>query len=83
LVGFAVATWGLFKKSEWWDTVAIVSAVLALLVLIRYWIAGAQQRRSTPWWNVFVHALGAVGVLVLLIVPSLHSWVNRHVMARK
>ena len=34
LLGFTIATWGLFKKSSWWDSVAIASAVLGLVVLI-------------------------------------------------
>lgn len=81
LLGFTVATWGLFKKSGWWDNVAVASAVLGLVVLIPYWVAAHSGGEVTPWWNVFVHALGAAGVLVLLLVPSLHSWVNGHVMA--
>jgi peptidoglycan/LPS O-acetylase OafA/YrhL len=81
LLGFTVATWGLFKKSGWWDDVAIASAVLGLVVLIPYWVAAHSGGEATPWWNVFVHVLGAAGVLVLLVVPSLHSWVNGHVMA--
>ena len=36
LLGFAIATWGLFRKAGWWDTAAIASAVLGLLVLIPY-----------------------------------------------
>jgi hypothetical protein len=40
----------------------------------------ASQTRQ-QWWNVLVHALGAVGVLVLLTVPSLRTWVDGHVMA--
>jgi hypothetical protein len=38
---------------------------------------------ATPWWNLFVHALGAIAVLVLLTVPLLESWVDGHVMAGK
>ena len=81
LLGFTVATWGLFKKSGWWDDVAIASAALGLVVLIPYWVAAHSGGEVTPWWNVLVHALGAAGVLVLLVVPGLHSWVNGHVMA--
>ncbi len=31
--------------------------------------------------NVLVHALGSVGVLVLLLVPTLERWVDGHVLA--
>jgi hypothetical protein len=83
LLGFTIATWGLFKKSSWWDSVAIASAVLGLVVLIPYWIAAHSSGESTPGWNVLVHAVGAIGVLILLTVPALASWVDSHVMAGK
>ena len=83
LLGFAIATWGLFKKSSWWDGLAIGSAVLGLVVLIPYWIAAHSSGETTPWFNVLIHAIGAVGVLVLLMVPPLASWVDGHVMAGK
>ena len=83
LLGFTIATWGLFKKSSWWDGLAIASAVLGLVVLIPYWIAAHSSGESTPWWNVLVHAVGAIGVLILLTVPVLASWVDSHVMAGK
>jgi predicted membrane channel-forming protein YqfA (hemolysin III family) len=38
---------------------------------------------GTPWFNVLIHAVGAIGVLVLLTVPALASWVDGHVMAGK
>ena len=83
LLGFTIATWGLFKKSTWWDGVASGSAVIGLVVLIPYWIAARSSGETAPWWNVLVHASGAIGVLVLLMVPMLGSWVNGHVMAGK
>ena len=83
LLGFTIATWGLFRRSSWWDGVAIASAALGLMVLIPYWIAAQSSGETTPWFNVLIHAVGAIGVLVLLTVPSLASWVDGHVMAGK
>ena len=83
LLGFTVATWGLFKRASWWDEAAIGSAILGLAVLVPYWIAAHNSGETTPWWNVLVHAVGAAGVLILLTVPALASWVNGHVMAGK
>jgi|SoiMetStandDraft_5_1073268.scaffolds.fasta_scaffold04914_7 hypothetical protein len=83
LLGFTIATWGLFKRSSWWDGLAITSAIVGLVVLIPYWIAAHNSGEATPWFNVLIHAIGAVGVLVLLIVPTLASWVDGHVMAGK
>ena len=81
LLGFIVATWGLFKKSAWWDVAAITSAIAGLVVLIPYWVAAHGGGETNPWWNVLIHALGAVGVLLLLTVRVLASWVNGHVLA--
>ena len=81
MLGFAVATIGIFIKAPWWSGVATASAVAGLLVLIPYWIAAHLINEPTPWYNVLIHALGAVAVLVLLRVPLLSSWVGGHVMA--
>ena len=35
IVGFSIATWGLFTKAHWWAAVAIGSAILGLMVLFR------------------------------------------------
>jgi hypothetical protein len=80
LAVFTVATWGLFRKNEWWEGAAISAAVLGVLVLIPYWIAADNGGETTPGFNVAIHVLGDVGVLLLLLVPSLERWVNGHVM---
>jgi hypothetical protein len=81
ILGFTIATWGLFQRSSWWEAAAIGSAILGLVVLIPYWLAAHSSHVVTPWWNVLIHALGAVAVLILLRVPVLVSWVEGHVMA--
>ena len=83
LIGFTIATWGLFKKAKWWDTVALASAVLGLVALIPFWIAAHNSGEVTPWFTVLIHVIGVAGVLVLLLVPPLKNWVNGHVMAGK
>jgi hypothetical protein len=50
-------------------------------VLIPYWIAAHSSGETTPWFNVLIHAICAIAVLVLLLVPALNSWVNGHVIA--
>jgi hypothetical protein len=78
---FTAATWGLFRKAGWWEPVAVVSAIVGFIVLIPYWIAAGHAGEANPEFNVLIHALGNVGVLVLLLVPSLEHWVDGHVLA--
>lgn len=81
VVGFTVATWGLFQRSSWWEITAIVFAVVGAVALVPYWVAARAVGETTPGFNVLVHVLGSVGVLVLLLVPTLERWVNSHVMS--
>jgi hypothetical protein len=78
---FSAATWGLFTKAGWWEPVAIVAAAVGFLVLIPYWLAASHAGEPTPGFNALIHALGSVGVWVLLLVPSLERWVDGHVLA--
>jgi hypothetical protein len=81
IVLFTVATWGLFKHTGWWEPVALVAAAVGFAVLIPYWLAAHHAGDANPAFNVVIHVLGNVGVLVLLLVPSLEQWVNGHVLA--
>jgi hypothetical protein len=78
---FTAATWGLFTKAGWWEAVAVLAAILGFVVLIPYWLAASHAGEPSPGFNVLIHALGSVGVLVLLLVPSLERWVDGHVLA--
>jgi hypothetical protein len=78
---FTAATWGLFTKAGWWEAVAVVAAALGFVALIPYWLAASRSGEPGLGINLLVHALGSVGVWVLLLVPSLERWVNGHVIA--
>lgn len=81
LLGFTAATWGLFQQATWWEVMAVGSAILGLVVLAPYWVAAHNAGETTPGFNVFIHALGSAGVLVLLLVPTLERWVDARVMS--
>jgi hypothetical protein len=81
MAGFTVATWALFAKATWWSVVAVASAATGLVVLIPYWVAAYAIGEPAPWYNVLIHAVGGVAVLVFLRMPTLSSWVGGHVMA--
>lgn len=79
--GFTVATWGLFRRVSWWETLAALSAVVGLAVLVPYWVAATESGVANPAFDVVIHAAGSAGVLVLLRVPRLEHWVHAHVAA--
>jgi hypothetical protein len=76
-----VATWGLFTKAGWWEPVAIAAAAVGFVVLVPYWLAARHAGETNPAFNVLIHALGNVGVWILLLVPPLERWVDGHVLA--
>jgi hypothetical protein len=79
--GFTVATWGLFQRASWWETVAVVSAVVGVIALVPYLVAARAAGEANPWFTAGIIALGSAGVLVLLLVPTLERWVSSHVMS--
>lgn len=83
IAGFCVATVGLFARQPWWETAAIIFAVIGLLTLIPYWIAGTDggETTGTVAWNASVHVLMVAGIFALLLVPQLERWVEHHVMS--
>ncbi len=81
IIGFTVATWGLFRRATWWENLATISAIVGLVTLAPYWVAADASGVSNPAFLVVIEALGSVGVLLLLHVPKLEHWVSRHVLA--
>ena len=81
IIGFTVATWGLFRRTTWWETLANISAVAGLITLVPYWVAADASGVASPPFDVAIHAVGCAGVLVLLRVPRLEHWVHGHVAA--
>jgi hypothetical protein len=81
MAGFFLTTWGLFRQTSWWETAAVVSAIVGAITLLPYLVAARDAGEANPWFTAAVIALGIAGVLVLLLVPSLERWVDSHVMS--
>lgn len=60
---------------------AIGSAALRLLTVVTYLIAAVRAVEPTPWFTGLISVLGSVGVLTLLLVPSLRRWMDGHLMS--
>lgn len=79
IVGFTVATWGLFRDTDWWEPLGVACAVAGLFTLVPYWIAANRSGVANPVFDVVIHAAGSFGVLLLLRLPRLEHWVHGHV----
>ena len=79
IIGFTVATWGLFRRTDWWEPLGVACAVAGLVTLVPYWIAAAGSGVANPVFDVVIHAAGSFGVLLLLRFPRLERWVHGHV----
>lgn len=81
IIGFTIATWGLFRRTDWWEPLAVASAAAGVVTLVPYWIAAQGSGVANPVFDVVIHAAGSVGVVLLLRVPRLEHWVDGHVAA--
>jgi hypothetical protein len=79
IIGFTVATWGLFKRTDWWEPLAVACAVVGLVTLVPYWMAADGSGVAKPLFDVVILAAGSFGVLLLLRFPRLERWVHGHV----
>ena len=83
IVGFCVATWGLFTRQAWWETAALGSAAVGSVAVVTFLLSALPggEPAGAVTWNVFVHVVMLTGVGVLLLVPSLERWVDHHVVS--
>lgn len=80
LIGFTVATWGLFQRTSWWEMAAVASAAVGVAAVAPYWLAADRAGETSPGFNAIIHLVGSLGVFALLLVPALERWVDSHVM---
>lgn len=79
---FLAATWALFTRHSWWETLALAGAALGLISLVPYWVAASTGGEAVfaVVFETLVHVLMVGIVFVLLLVPSLEQWVDHQVM---
>jgi hypothetical protein len=80
VVGFAIAGWGVFKQHSWWETTALVSAVVGLLAAIPF-IIGLRQLQVGfadlgVQINLWMHIVGSAVVIAIVRLPVAHDWVS-------
>jgi len=78
VLGFALAAWGIFKVSGWWEPVLIVSAIVGIASVVPYWIgiqsvAGAVNAAAIE--NAVGHVVGALVVVAVLLIQPAEHWV--------
>jgi peptidoglycan/LPS O-acetylase OafA/YrhL len=66
---FALAAWGVFRSTWWWERIASAAAIVGLAALVPYWIAASST--PEPSLNKPIHIVGSAAVLLVLLVPAL------------
>jgi hypothetical protein len=78
IIGFAVAAFGIFNGTDWWEPIAIGSAVIGMAAVILYWVglqnvSGALNAAAVE--NIAIHFLGGAAIAALLVVHSAEQWI--------
>lgn len=68
---FALAAWGVFRSSAWWERAASAGAIVGLAALVPYGIAASSTGVSGPGLNTALHLAGSAAVLLVVLVPAL------------
>ncbi len=81
IIGFAVAAWGVFKSANWWEPVAIASALVGISAAFVFWFWASPSSNTSQAdiaTNALLHvAASALVVAVLLVKPAEH-WLAGH-----
>jgi hypothetical protein len=79
MAGFTLAAWGVFKQTDWWEAVAVLSAAVGLACVVPYYVAVDQLGQKDPGvgMNVAIHVFGSVAVGAVVLIPVVHTWVER------
>ncbi len=66
IIGFLAVAFGIFQETDWWRTVALVSAGVSTLGLLLFWVRPA----GSPVISALVFNLLVAGALLVLNWPS-------------
>lgn len=82
IAAFTVAAWGVFKDSSWWETAALISAIVGVAALGAYAIGIVQvgdQGDAGVQINLLIHVVGLAAVLAVVLMPALHTWLEKRI----
>jgi hypothetical protein len=75
ILGFAVAAYGVWRDALPWEGIAIGSGVVGLVATGAYGLAVRDlSGAANVVPNLLIHGLGSLVVLLVLLVPTTHSW---------
>lgn len=80
IIGFSLVAWAVFKDANWWEPVALVSAIVGLIAVVPYVVGIFQvgdQGDSGVQMNIAIHVIGAAAVIAVVAVPFLHDWITK------
>jgi hypothetical protein len=80
VVGFMIAAWAVFKQYPWWETAALLSAVVGLVAVVPFVVGQSQLDIGLGdlgvQINLWMHILGSAAVIAIVLVPVAHGWVT-------
>ena len=81
IIGFAIAAWAVFKQYSWWETAALLSAIVGLVAVVPFIVGQSQLEVGfgdlSVQINLWMHLLGSAAVIAIVLLPAAHDWVTR------
>ena len=81
IIGFSIAAWAVFKEYAWWETAALLSAIVGLVAVVPFVVAQGQLDVGFGdlgvQINLWLHILGSAAVIAIAVLPAARDWVER------
>lgn len=79
VAGFTVAAWAVFKQHAMWGPITLASAIVGLVAVIPFVVGlsqiGAGFADLGVQINLWMHLLGSLAAMAVVVLPGLHMWV--------